>query len=58
MIDLYSALRLNRFVILVGQPSEGKTTIWRTITKAINSLQNKEITNVKVEFFYMSYFYC
>lgn len=42
MIDVYSALRVNQFVLLVGRPLDGKTTVWKTITKAINSLQNKD----------------
>lgn len=52
MIDLYSALRLNQFVLLIGQPLEGKTTVWKTIVKAINSLQNKETRNVIVFYFF------
>lgn len=42
MIDVYTALRVNQFVLLAGRPLGGKTTVWKTITKAINSLQNKE----------------
>ena len=39
MIDLYTGLRLNQSVILAGPCLSGKTTIWKTIVKAIDSLQ-------------------
>ena len=39
MIDLYTGLRLNQAVILAGPCLSGKTTIWKTIVKAIDSLQ-------------------
>lgn len=46
MVDLYTCLRVNRFVILSGAPLSGKTTIWNTMVKAINSLQTKEAITV------------
>ena len=49
MIDLYTGLKINQSVILSGAPLEGKTTIWRTISRAINSLQFKDATPVKSE---------
>lgn len=52
MVDLYSSLRINQFALLVGPPLDGKTTIWKTIVRAINSLQNKDtaknVTNIKI----------
>jgi hypothetical protein len=42
MIDLYTGLRMNQCVILSGAPLEGKTTIWKTISRAMNTLQFKE----------------
>ncbi|CAF0731757.1 unnamed protein product, partial [Brachionus calyciflorus] len=47
MIDLYTSLRVNQIVILSGPPLDGKTTIWKTLSKAINLLQSRENNNSK-----------
>lgn len=47
MVDLYTGLRVNQFVILAGPSSDGKTTIWKTIFKAINSIQSRLAENVR-----------
>lgn len=48
MIDLYTSLRVNQTVILSGPALNGKSTLWKTLSKAINLLQSKENN---VEFF-------
>ena len=47
MIDLYTGLRINQSVIICGSPLEGKSTIWKTISRAMNTLQFKENQSVK-----------
>ena len=51
MIDLYSGLRVNNLALLIGPPVHGKTTIWKTIVNAINSLQNKPKEGVNKQTF-------
>ncbi len=46
MIDMYTGLRVNQCVIVAGAPLQGKTTLWQTLVKAINSFQTKENENV------------
>ena len=48
MIDLYTGLRINQSVILAGKCLSGKTTIWKTIVKAIDSLQSTINSNVNL----------
>lgn len=38
MVDLYTALRMNRNVVISGAPLTGKTTLITTLANAINSL--------------------
>jgi hypothetical protein len=49
MIDLYVGLKLNRSVILCGPPLDGKTTIWKTVSRAINSFESIESLNVRIK---------
>ena len=46
MIDLYTSLRVNQTVILSGPSLSGKSSIWKTLFKAINFLQSNENKNV------------
>lgn len=46
MIDLYTGLRINQFVILCGPPLDGKSTVWKVVSKALNSLQPKDSNSV------------
>jgi hypothetical protein len=50
MIDMYTGLRVNQCVIVSGAPLQGKTTLWQTLVKAINSLQTKENESVNFVF--------
>ncbi len=40
MIDLYIGLRVNQFAIICGPEIDGKSTIWKVIVKAINSIMS------------------
>jgi hypothetical protein len=42
MIDLYTGLRVNHCVILSGSPLDGKSTLWKTIARAMNNSQFNE----------------
>jgi hypothetical protein len=48
MIDLYIGLRMNHSVILCGPQLDGKTTIWKTVSRAINSFESFESLKVVV----------
>ena len=39
MIDFYIGLRFNQSVVVCGPALDGKSTLWKVIAKAINSVQ-------------------
>ena len=41
MIQLYQVLQINHAVIILGLSGTGKTTIYKTLCKAINSLNTQ-----------------
>lgn len=43
MVDFYIGIRFNQSAIICGEPLSGKSTIWKIISKAINSLQSAEL---------------
>ncbi len=43
MVDFYIGIRFNQSAIICGDPLDGKTAIWKIISKAINSLQSEEL---------------
>ena len=43
MVDFYIGTRFNQSAIISGEPLSGKSTIWKLISKAINSLQSAEL---------------
>jgi hypothetical protein len=47
MVDLYVGLRINQSVILCGPELDGKTTLWKTLSRAINSFESFESLKVK-----------
>lgn len=48
MIDLYVGLRMNQSVILCGPQLDGKSTIWKTVSRAINSFESFESLKVNL----------
>lgn len=48
-IQLYQVLQINHAVILLGLSGTGKTTIYKTLCKAINSLNTQFASRVSAE---------
>ena len=46
MIQLYQVLQINHAVIILGLSGTGKTTIYKTLCKAINSLNSQLASRV------------
>ena len=43
ILQLHKSLLATRSAILIGSPGSGKTTVYNTLSTAINSLHNKEV---------------